>query len=329
MGKTILIICDGLRNDTAAQQMGFMEHLVETRRGTRFTARTTLPTVSKTSYETLHTGLDAIDHGITGNFVTRPSSSPNLFKLASQYGLSTAASAYYWFFELYVGLTYDPTLNSEHDNLDTPIQRGIFYKADSMPDDEVFARGANLASVKQPDYLLIHVMGLDHASHMSGSDSAHYRNQAIHQDQLLAQFVPDWTEMGYTVILTSDHGHTTDKQHGGTGEEVRNVPLYIVPSDGNGLGETGETVSHLSVAPTICQIMKLPIPATMAAPVLKFSMTSAASGNSYSVGPNSVAPIGMFPDSFSGVAVPADGSVRSQCSLSDLGDLNTRSISTN
>ncbi|MBN4059409.1 alkaline phosphatase family protein [Dehalococcoides mccartyi] len=279
MGKTILIICDGLRNDTAARQMGFMEHLVETGRGTRFSARTTLPTVSKTSYETLHTGLDAIDHGITGNLVCRSSNVQNLFGLASQHGLSTAAAAYYWIFELYVGLPFDPIRNSEHIDPYSPIQRGIFYRTDSMPDEEVFARGANLALFYEPDYLLIHVMGLDHASHTHGSDSASYRNQAIQQDQILASLIPSWTEMGYTVILTSDHGHTADKQHGGTGDEVRVVPLYFVPPTGKGFGDTGATVSHLSVAPTICQIIDIPIPVSMKAPTLQFSQPGLAPGH--------------------------------------------------
>lgn len=263
MGKAILIICDGLRNDTAARQMGFMEHLIESKRGTRYTARTTLPTVSKTSYETLHTGLDSIDHGITGNLVSRPSKVPNLFELSTRHGLTTAAAAYYWIFELYVGLPYDPVANSEHTNAATPIHHGIFYQSDNMPDDEVCARAANLVSRKQPDYMLVHLMGMDFAAHTHGSNSPEYRNQAIHQDQLLARYLPAWTAAGYTVVLTSDHGHTSDRQHGGTTDEVRNVPLYLMPPNGKGLGATGNTISQLSVAPTICDVLGVPIPESM------------------------------------------------------------------
>lgn len=276
MNKTIFIICDGLRDDTAAQQMGFMEHLVETKRGARFTSQTLLPTVSKSSYETLHTGLAPIDHGITGNLVTRPSRSNNLFRHVSGAGLTTIASAYYWIFELYVGHLYDPVRHSEHTNPSPPIQHGSFYKSDSMPDEEVLYRGANLISNYEPNFALIHTMGLDFASHNHGSDSPQYRNAAIHQDQLLAALVPEWTEQGFTVVVTSDHGHSPDREHGGTGDDVRLVPLYFVPAYARGLGLMPNVVSHLSVAPTICESIGLPAPASMRSPMLQYSARASA-----------------------------------------------------
>jgi hypothetical protein len=35
MGKVVLVVSDALRDDTAAQQMGYLEHLVETELATR------------------------------------------------------------------------------------------------------------------------------------------------------------------------------------------------------------------------------------------------------------------------------------------------------
>lgn len=39
MNKVILVVCDALRDDTAAAQMGYLEHLVEAKQASRFTVR--------------------------------------------------------------------------------------------------------------------------------------------------------------------------------------------------------------------------------------------------------------------------------------------------
>ncbi|HLE05299.1 MAG TPA: alkaline phosphatase family protein, partial [Anaerolineales bacterium] len=69
MNKTIMVVSDALRNDTAASQMGYLEHLVEAKRASRYTVIAELPTMSRPLYETLHTGLGVSEHGITNNRV--------------------------------------------------------------------------------------------------------------------------------------------------------------------------------------------------------------------------------------------------------------------
>ncbi|MFQ5854140.1 MAG: alkaline phosphatase family protein, partial [Anaerolineae bacterium] len=75
--KVILIVCDALRDDTARQQMGYLEHLVEAKLASRYTVIAGLPTKSRPLYETLHTGQPASRHGITSNQVVRRSIVPN------------------------------------------------------------------------------------------------------------------------------------------------------------------------------------------------------------------------------------------------------------
>lgn len=55
--KVILVVVDGLRDDTAAAQMGYLEGLVEHRIAERYTVIAEMPTMSRPLYETIQTGV--------------------------------------------------------------------------------------------------------------------------------------------------------------------------------------------------------------------------------------------------------------------------------
>jgi len=263
MGKVVMVVCDALRDDTARAQMGYLQHLVEAGRATRFTVVTELPTMSRPLYETLHTGVPVSVHGITNNLIVRRSTMPNVFEEAVKHGRTTGASAYGWFSELYNRAPYDRIADREVDDPALGIQHGRFYMEDNMPDREVFLAGASVILKFQPDYVLIHPMGMDHLGESYGADSPQYRNNAIFQDMALANLIPGWLERGYTVLVTADHGINNDRLHGGTLPDVRHVPLYWIPKDGRGRGDSGRQVPQLSVAPTLCSLLEIPIPKTM------------------------------------------------------------------
>jgi predicted AlkP superfamily pyrophosphatase or phosphodiesterase len=268
MMKVVLVLSDGLRDDVAAERMGFLEHLIETQAGTRYTVRGELPSLSRPMYETVHTGLPVTRHGIYSNQIARRSSVPNIFEIVVRNGRTTAAAAYYWFSELYNRVPFDLIDDREVDDPSLLIQHGRFYTEDGFPDKELFAAAATLVRKWSPDYLLVHPMGMDNQGDTLGADTPEYRNQAILQDIILANLVPEWHQRGYTVLVTADHGMGADRSHGGTTPEVRLVPLYILPPSGGGKGNTRETVSQLQVAPTILRLMGLPIPETMTHPPL-------------------------------------------------------------
>src|SRR5882724_1873257 len=141
--KVILVICGALRDDIAATCMGYLEHLVEITRGTRYHVRAEMPTLSRPLYETIHTGLPVSEHGITSNRTVRLSSSMNVFKAARENGKTTAAAAYCWYSELYIRAPYDLIQDREIDDEQQPqIQHGRFYYEDTYPDIELFADGA-------------------------------------------------------------------------------------------------------------------------------------------------------------------------------------------
>ena len=106
------------------------------------------------------------------------------------------------------------------------------------------------------------------AGHDGGGSSAGYAKAIEKQDAILATAIPLWTALGYTTIVTSDHGHRSEGGHGGTGPEVVNTPLYVVPPSGEGQGDTAITVVHTQIAPTVWAMLGLSdTPADAAAPI--------------------------------------------------------------
>ena len=263
MPKVVLVLCDGLRYDTAVEMMGYMEHLVEYHQAIRYQLQGELPTISRPMYETIHTGVPVTVHGITSNWVVRPSKMPNIFSIANENGRVTAASAYWWFSELYNGCPYSPGVDKEIDNPAFAIQHGRFYTSDAMPDEETFNTGQVLFNRHHPDYLLIHPMGMDYLGHTYGPESNQYRNNAILIDTFLATYLPGWLAEGYTVLVTADHGISKNNSHGGTLPETREVPLYFIQSGNVKINPINKPLSHLVLAPTILKLMALPIPKTM------------------------------------------------------------------
>ena len=268
MDKVILVLSDGLRYDTAAAGMGYLGHLVEVKLASLYKVTGELPSISRPMYETVHTGLPVSEHGIVSNKVVRVSTKPNIFQLAHAAGKCTAAAAYHWFSELYNRAPFDPIEDREVDDKALPIQHGRFYSQDEYPDVELFAAAGMLVRRFQPDYLLVHPMGMDNAGETFGADSSEYRNHAIQQDKWLSIYLKEWMERGYTILVSADHGINADGMHGGTTPEMREVPLYLIRRGLPGLGNTGLTVSQLQVAPTLCKLLDLEIPGTMKAAAL-------------------------------------------------------------
>jgi predicted AlkP superfamily pyrophosphatase or phosphodiesterase len=266
MGKVIFILCDALRYDTAVASMGFLGHLVEARRASLYKVKGEIPSMSRPMYETTHTGLTASEHGIVSNLVVRRSTQPNVFQAAVQAGKTTAAAAYFWFSELYNHAPFDRVMDREVDDPSLLIQHGRFYTEDEYPDVELIASAALLVRRFQPDYLLLHPMGMDYAGETYGSDSPQYRGHAIRQDMWLASYVTEWLASGYNVLLSGDHGMNPDGHHGGTLSDVREVPLFMLRPSMAGRGDTGQTVSELQIAPTLLHLLEVPIPGTMRQP---------------------------------------------------------------
>lgn len=268
MSNVVFILSGGLRYDTAVAHMGYLGHLVEAKRASLYKVIGQVPSLSRPMYETTHTGLTASEHGVISNSVVRRSVKPSVFEAAVRAGKTTAAAAYWWFSELYNRAPFDKVMDREVDDDSLLIQHGRFYTEDEYPDPDLFATAAMLVRRFQPDYLLLHPMGMDNAGQLYGSDSSQYRTHALRQDQWLAPYIAEWVSGGHHVLLSGDHGMNADGRHGGTTADVREVPLYVIQPDAPGKGDTGEVLSQLQVAPTLCKLLGVPIPDTMKHPPL-------------------------------------------------------------
>jgi predicted AlkP superfamily pyrophosphatase or phosphodiesterase len=270
MNKIILVLSDALRYDIAKANMGFLGHLVETKQASLYKIIGELPSMSRPMYETIHTGIPSSENGIVSNSIMRLSNQPNVFQAVKEAGRVTAAAAYYWYSELYNRAPFDPIDDREVDDETLNIQHGRFYTQDEYPDVELFHTAAHLVRKYSPDYLLLHPMGMDYHGETYGSDTKEYRNHAIYQDAKLAPPLMEWRELGYTIFVTGDHGINADGAHGGTTSEQRDVPFYVIQPSRSGGGDTGEVISHLQIAPTILNLLNIPIPETMKENPLSF-----------------------------------------------------------
>ncbi|MBI3161083.1 MAG: alkaline phosphatase family protein [Chloroflexi bacterium] len=270
MSKVILVLSDALRYDVAVDNMGFLMHLVESRKATLYKIIGELPSMSRPMYETIHTGLPSSEHGIVANSVARLSNKPNIFQLAKNAGKITAAAAYYWYSELYNRAPYNPINDRDVDDESFNIQHGRFYTEDEYPDIELIRVAASLVRKFSPDYLLLHPMGMDYLGETFGADSKQYRNNATSQDSYLAPLIVEWLGLGYTIFVTGDHGINKDGNHGGAAPEQREVPFFAIRPNGQGRGRADDSMSHLQIAPTILRLLNIPIPGTMKLQPLSF-----------------------------------------------------------
>ena len=273
-GKVILVIMDGVGYATAVAQCGFLEGMVELGRAQRWKMQAATPTRSAPLYETLHTGLHPIDHGLVANEVLRGSPHPNVFHAVRGGGGRTAAVAHAWYFTLYCGRAYDLIQDIEVDDESLGIQHGRYYsqegygKINSCAPAEIdlCAQLTLLLRRHDPHYALLHTCSADTLGHTFGADSAEYREQTWRIDNALARTLPLWLELGYEVFVTADHGMNNDGHHGGANAIEREVPFYYF---GAGTGpEPRMMLDQLSVAPTSLARIGAPVPETMRTPVL-------------------------------------------------------------
>lgn len=253
--KVILVVLDGLAYETAQQCMGFLQGLTEQGKATLYKVQSELPSMSRPLYEAILTGIAPVHSGIVHNHIIRNSDQQSVFSLARRAGLTTAAAAYHWFSELYNRTPYDAARDRFTNDPEQLIQHGLFYHQDSYPDSHLYLDAEWLRRQHDPDFLLVHPMNIDDAGHRAGLDSAHYRNTARHSDTHLSEYLIQWMQAGYQIMVTADHGMNRDNSHGGTLPEEREVPLYVM----------GECFSHdtkaaprqLELCGTVCELLGL------------------------------------------------------------------------
>jgi predicted AlkP superfamily pyrophosphatase or phosphodiesterase len=278
ISKVIFILLDGLRFDVAQVALGYLGHLVEVGQASFYRVQAELPSVSRPCYEVLMTGTPSSVNGITSNQIARLSNQISLFHLVQRQGRTTAAAAYYFFSELYNSAPFNRVKDREQHDPEQPIQHGRFYWDDAYPDSHLFADAEALRRDYDPDFMVVHPGGIDHAGHQFGGESREYRNQAIAIDDLLAQFLPLWISE-YQLVITADHGMNADGQHGGTSVAEREVPLFCI-SPKFQPGVYDELLPQLAIAPMVCRLLGL-TPTEQMRPISIPEFNSSATGKTF------------------------------------------------
>jgi predicted AlkP superfamily pyrophosphatase or phosphodiesterase len=224
--RLVFVLLDGLAA-TAKQCLGYLKALEEAGLAGHCELTSELPALSRPLYATLLCGLPPVQTGIVRNDAKMLCPIPTVFHQMRDAGLRTAAAAYYWISEICNHTPFDADHDRLTDNLEMPINHGLFYSSDAYPDDELFRDAEWLRLRHEPDMLFVHSMGIDYAGHAFGADSAAYRNAARNADALLARCLPRWFDAGYAALITSDHGMGDDGSHTDATEQTRQVPFWL------------------------------------------------------------------------------------------------------
>ena len=257
--KVILVVLDGLNYQVAKQCLGFLMGHVERGSACLHKLRCELPSLSRPLYETILTGVTPIEHGVVNNNVVRLSNQSSVFTLARRSRKITAAAAYSWISELYNRAPFNPVTDRQITDESQNIQYGLYYWDDHYPDSHLFADAEVLRTRYQPDFLLVHPMNIDAQGHQHGLLANQYRNAAVNSDQLLSLYLPAWLQAGYQVMVTSDHGMNAHCNHGGTTDEEREIPLFLLGDAFHPLlshdNASAGMLSQLHLCGVICEVL--------------------------------------------------------------------------
>ena len=235
MAKLVLVILDGVGYAKARAYLGNLEAWARSGEARVWKMLSVLPSVSGPCYVSMHTGLEPVVHGILTNYdhLWRVAQ-PDIFSAASAAGKVTAAVAHSFFSTYFQRAPFDPVRDLEIDDPRLAIQHARFYTMASahrgnlaVPcDRDLLAQATMLGERFAADYILLHTCSPDSVGHKYGQDSIEMDTHLYQLDAALSVYLPRWREAGYEVLITADHGQTGRGHHGGTTDEMREVPLY-------------------------------------------------------------------------------------------------------
>jgi len=71
----------------------------------------------------------------------------------------------------------------------------------------------------------------------------------------LSSRIPKWLELGYQIVVTSDHGMDFEGIHGGATDDERIVPLWIIGSSVE--MNTLEPLNQLIIEPLLSRLLNI------------------------------------------------------------------------
>ena len=221
MNKTIFIMLDACQYEAGTRNLGYLEHMVETKQAAKYKVQGELPSLSRPMYATLLTGLPVSRHGITINEQQDTLTCDSIYSMCKAQGKKTAAAAYHWMSELYNRNPFRIPQDRIQINCGGNIDYGIYYWEDMYPD----------------------------------SQTKEYEVAIAMAGHIMAYIIPEWLKEGYNVVITADHGMNKFGIHGGTDKAQRDTPLYIFSDQVKTGSFEEEYISELCVAPLLSRLL--------------------------------------------------------------------------
>ncbi len=269
--RLMFIVFDGLRCD-AAMSMPTLVGLRE--QGVGLVARVGQPSLSLPGWTAMLTGAWQEISGVTSNWYTGAPPIESVLSLAKRGGLRTALVGDRVWQQLFGAdadmgkyVQWQKALGAGRAIPDGYIVGPSDYtdKAGVMGSDAQLLEAAlDFWTQQRPDLMVLHLSAADNSAHGYGGVSDEYHIATRSLDHALAAMLKH-VDLGDTaVVVSSDHGHLDVGGHGGWEEVVLDSPLIMagagVRADGQGLGYS-ERVAQVDIAPTLCTLLGLPLPA--------------------------------------------------------------------
>lgn len=252
-GRVVIVVVDGLRQDTSRQAMPGLNALRE--RGADLSALTGEPSLSYPGWTVIASGAWQEVSGVTTNYYSGTVKLDNLFQEARSKGLRTAiVGAEGW------RMLYRDWLDAFELVPEPSDYRDV--AGAQAADGEALRKALPLiqgeGSSPKPDLLLIHFPGVDNVSHGYGV-GREVQETAAHVDGLIVQLAAVLDLSQDALVVTADHGHVNRGGHGGWESEVKTVPLVFA---GRGIQPGAyPQARQADIAPTVAALLGLPMPA--------------------------------------------------------------------
>ncbi|HXF70071.1 MAG TPA: alkaline phosphatase family protein [Thermoflexus sp.] len=255
--RVVLVIIDGLRQDTAASAMPTFNQLAA--QGARYLVRVGEPSLSYPGWTVIGSGAWQGISGVTTNWFKGPVRVDSIFREAQAAGARPSGAGTGGWVELF-GPWWE-----RFEVPDVPLSAP---EEVNRLDEAILERGLTLLQDPSARLVLIYFAGPDEYGHAFGGASPAYREIVQRTDERLARVAAALDLSRTTLVVTTDHGHTDPGGHGGWEPIVKEVPMVMV---GKGIrsGVKGQG-TQADIAPTLAALLGIPIPAhAMGRPLLE------------------------------------------------------------
>lgn len=243
--KVLLILCDGLRPDTA-ETCGhpFVEKLMAEYAYTR--AQTVFPSYTLPCHMSLMHSMEPSEHGVCENiFVPDENGRQGLFEQLRDFG-KTGAFFYSW------GELRDLCAPSSlsFGSFVSSVVFGGERSAEILTEDAI-----NCINDHAPDLVFLYLENTDVVGHISGWESEEYIDAAKKSFGLIERITENLPS-DYSVFITADHGgHGFD--HGTDLPCDMTIPFFVKTKRAVD-EEKFKNAGIIDIAPSICEIVNIP-----------------------------------------------------------------------